>query len=257
MSQSSNGNAENYGDGSTGEEHAQPAHFAFDAVSEAEITKVLVKYPPSRKASGVIPLLYIVQEQMGRLTGSTWVPRVAMDAVAARLEMPPIRVYEVATFYLMFNTNAIGRYHLQICKTTPCWLRGSNDIEAACRQATGIQGWHKTSADGVFTLSEVECLGACVNGPVLQVDFDLYEDLDFDRTLSLLDSAAAGRAAAARLGDRAANIGARGWPKYPDDHYGVALCWPTKTVSSRTYMASMMPAWPAHASVVTGTIRRG
>ena len=173
---------------------ADSGHFAFDAASEAEIGPILAKYPPSRKASAVIPLLYLVQDQMFRQTGSAWVPRVAMDAVAERLGIPPIRVYEVATFYLMFNTTPIGRHHLQICKTTPCWLRGSDDIEAACRQVTGIKGWHETSADGMFTLSEVECLGACVNAPVLQVDADYYEDLDFDRTVALLEALRRGEA---------------------------------------------------------------
>ena len=180
--------AEDFGDGSTGEGVQQPTHFSFDAESEAEIAEVVGKYPPGKQASAVIPLLYVVQRQMGRQTGSAWVPRVAMDVVAVRLAMPPIRVYEVATFYLMFNTTPIGRYHLQICRTTPCWLRGSDAIEAACREATGIEGWHATSEDGVFTLSEVECLGACVNAPVLQIDDDLYEDLDRDSTIRLLQA---------------------------------------------------------------------
>ena len=187
-SPSSKVQAESIGDGSTGQEHPQPTEFAFDAESEAEIGKLIAKYPPGRHASAVLPMLYLVQRQMGRQTGSAWVPRVAMDAVAARLGMPPIRVYEVATFYAMFNTKPIGRYHLQLCTTTPCWLRGSDDVVAACRQATGIRGWHETSADGMFTMTEVECLGACVNAPILQVDDDFYEDMDFDRTLALLDA---------------------------------------------------------------------
>ena len=180
------GTAENIGDGSSGEGAAQPQRFAFDEESEAEIKQILTKYPPSRKASGVLPLLYVAQAQMKRETGSAWVPRVAMDVVAARLELPPIRVYEVATFYLMFNTNPVGRYHLQVCGTTPCWLRGSDDVTRACRDETGIKGWRQTSDDGMFTMSEVECLGACVNAPILQVDDDYYEDLDYDRTLALL-----------------------------------------------------------------------
>ena len=124
----------------------------------------------------------------GGRPGSAWVPRVAMDVIAERLAMPPIRVYEVATFYLMFNTKPIGRYHLQVCKTTPCWLRGSDDVTRACRDETGIKGWRDTSTDGLFTMSEVECLGACVNAPVLQVDDDYYEDLDYDRTRALLQA---------------------------------------------------------------------
>ena len=99
----------------------------------------------------------------------------------ARLGMPPIRVYEVATFYFMFNTKPIGKYHLQVCTTTPCWLRGSDEVVAACRKATGIKGWGETSADGLFTMTEVECLGACVNAPILQVDDDFYEDMDAAR----------------------------------------------------------------------------
>ncbi len=186
--------AEDIGDGAKAEQFAQPTGFAFDAVSEAEITKVVAKYPPGRQASAVIPLLYIVQEQMKRSSGSAWVPRVAMDAVAQKLEMPPMRVYEVATFYLMFNTRPIGQFHLQVCTTTPCWLRGSDAVTAACRKATGIQGWGETSADGMFTMTEVECLGACVNAPILQVDNDFYEDMDAERTEALI--------AALRRGER-------------------------------------------------------
>ena len=150
------------------------------------------KYPPGREASAVIAALYEVQKQMGRQTGSAWVPRVGMDAVAHRLGMAPMRVYEVATFYLMFNTTPIGRYHLQVCTTTPCWLRGSDEVEAACRKVTGIKGWHETSADGMFTLSQVECLGACVNAPVLQVDDDYYEDIDGPGVERLLAALARG-----------------------------------------------------------------
>src|SRR5271155_4159585 len=96
--------------------------FIFDSVSEDHIVAAIAKYPPGRQASAVIPLLSIAQRQMGRQTGSAWLPRTAMEAVAARLAMPPIRVYEVATFYLMFNTKKIGCHHLQVCTTTPCWL---------------------------------------------------------------------------------------------------------------------------------------
>ncbi|GEB36745.1 NADH dehydrogenase [Gluconacetobacter liquefaciens] len=166
----------------------QPDSFAFDAESEEQIAAILAKYPPERKASGTLPLLYVVQKQMGRQTGSAWVPRVAMDEVAHRLEVAPIRVYEVATFYLMFNTKPIGRYHLQVCTTTSCWLRGSDDVVAACKKATGIDGFGQSSADGLFTLTEVECLGACANAPILQVDDDFYEDLDGPRTIELIEA---------------------------------------------------------------------
>jgi NADH-quinone oxidoreductase subunit E len=179
--------AENIGDGSTAAHNrAEPDSFVFDALSDGVIETVLQKYPPARKASAVLPLLYLVQEQMKRETGSAWIPRAGMDAVAAILEMPPIRVYEVATFYLMFNTSPIGKYHLQVCTTTPCWLRGSDEVVAACRKVTGIKGWHATSEDGLFTMSEVECLGACVNAPILQIDNDFYEDMDGALTEKLL-----------------------------------------------------------------------
>ena len=171
---------------SPGNEPWQPKRFAFDETSEAEITRVLAKYPPSRKSSGVLPLLWTVQKQMLRQTGSGWLPRVAMDVVAERLEMAPIRVYEVATFYAMFNKSPVGRWHLQVCTTTPCWLGGSDAVIAACRRATGIDGWNETSADGLFTMTEVECLGACVNAPIVQVNDDYYEDMDADTTERLI-----------------------------------------------------------------------
>jgi NADH-quinone oxidoreductase subunit E len=164
----------------------QPPTFVFDAESEAAIPGLVAKYPPGKQASAVIPMLYLVQNQMRRQTGSAWVPIAGMDEVARRLDMPPIRVYEVATFYFMFNLKPIGTYHLQICTTTPCWLRGSDDVVAACRAVTGIQGWGETSADGVFTMTEVECLGGCVNAPIVQVNDDFYEDLDAESTKQLL-----------------------------------------------------------------------
>ena len=168
-------------------DHEQPTHFAFDADSEAQIGKIIARYPAGKQASAVIPLLYVAQRQMGRLTGSAWVPRVAMDVIGERLSMPPIRVYEVATFYFMFNMKPIGRFHLQLCGTTPCMLRGSDDVMRACHDAAHVKVG-QTSEDGLFTLTEVECLGACVNAPVLQVDDDYYEDLDYDRTVALIEA---------------------------------------------------------------------
>jgi NADH-quinone oxidoreductase subunit E len=167
--------------------HDEPAHFAFDAESEAQLGKIIARYPAGKQASAVIPLLYVAQRQMGRLTGSAWVPRVAMDVIGERLSMPPIRVYEVATFYFMFNMKPIGRFHLQLCGTTPCMLRGSDDVMRACHDAAHVKVG-QTSEDGLFTLTEVECLGACVNAPVLQVDDDYYEDLDYDRTVALIEA---------------------------------------------------------------------
>ena len=166
----------------------QPKHFAFDSESEAEIARVVARYPAGKQASAVLPLLWLVQKQMKRQTGSAWVPLAGMDAVAHRLDMAPIRVYEVATFYFMFNTKPVGKFHLQVCTTTPCWLRGSDAIVQACKDAAGIAEFGQTSADGMFTMTEVECLGACVNAPILQVDDDFYEDMDADRVMQLLDA---------------------------------------------------------------------
>jgi NADH-quinone oxidoreductase subunit E len=169
------------------QDFVQPASFAFDADSMALVDQHIAKYPAGRQASAVLPLLDLAQRQMGRVTGSAWVPVAAMDEIGRIIDMPPIRVYEVATFYLMFNLAPIGKFHLQLCTTTPCWLRGSDDIVQACRDFTGIMGWKENSADGLFTMTEVECLGACVNAPILQVNDDFYEDMNAERTKALLE----------------------------------------------------------------------
>ena len=197
--------------------HKEPESFAFDAESEAKIATILKRYPEGKQASAVIPLLYVAQRQMGRVTQSAWVPRVAMDVIAARLSMPPIRVYEVATFYFMFNMKPIGRHHLQICGTTPCMLRGSEDVLRACKDVGGLKGVGDTSADGLFTLTEVECLGACVNAPILQIDDDYYEDLDYESAVKLLEAfkrgerpkpgSAIGRQASAPAGEQSVLTG--------------------------------------------------
>jgi NADH-quinone oxidoreductase subunit E len=171
---------------------SQPATFAFDEVSEPLVSAAIARYPAGKQASAVMPLLDIVQRQMARLTGSAWVPRVAMDVVAKRLGMAAVRVYEVATFYLMYNTQPVGKYHLQVCTTTPCWLRGSDDVVAACKKISGISEFGETSQDGLFTMTEVECLGACVNAPMLQINDDYFEDLDTERTEALLAGLKAG-----------------------------------------------------------------
>ena len=135
----------------------------------------------------MLPLLDLAQRQPGN-----WLPQAAMDHVAEMLEMAPIRVYEVATFYTMFNLRPVGRYLFQACTTTPCWLRGSDAVVAACGKKLGI-GIGETTADGQFTLVEVECLGACVNAPILQVNDDFYEDLDGASTEALLDALREGK----------------------------------------------------------------
>jgi NADH-quinone oxidoreductase E subunit len=171
---------------------AEPTEFVFDEIAEAAAARVIARYPAGKQASAVMPLLDIVQRQMGRLTGSAWVPRVAMDVVAKRLGMAPVRVYEVATFYLMYNTKPVGHYHLQVCTTTPCWLRGSDEIVAACKKASGVKDFGHTSENGLFTMTEVECLGGCVNAPILQINDDYYEDLNGEKTEALLEQLKAG-----------------------------------------------------------------
>jgi NADH-quinone oxidoreductase E subunit len=166
----------------------QPESFEFTSENLERAKAHIAKYPPSRQASAVLPLLWIAQEQ-----SSGWLPRAAMDHVAQILEMAPIRVYEVATFYTMFNLRPVGRYLLQVCTTTPCWLCGSDAVVEACQRKLGI-GIGGTTPDGVFTLVEVECLGACVNAPILQVNDDFYEDLDGHTTEALLDALRDGKA---------------------------------------------------------------
>lgn len=139
------------------------------------------KYPPGRQASAVMPLLDRAQRQ-----NAGWLSREAIEHVAEFLDMRVIKVLEVATFYTMYNLKPIGKHHVQVCGTTPCWLRGSDEVFRACKDMGLEKG--KTSDDGLFTLHEVECLGACVNAPMLQVGDDYYEDLDYDSTKAILQS---------------------------------------------------------------------
>jgi NADH-quinone oxidoreductase E subunit len=173
-----------HGNGATFE---QPESFAFTPENLAKAKAYIAKYPAGRQASAVLSLLYLAQDQH-----DNWVSRAAMDVVAEMLAMPPIRVYEVASFYTMFNLRPVGRHFLQICTTTPCWLRGSDEIVAACKRKLGI-GIGETTLDKKFTLFEVECLGACVNAPVIQVNnADFYEDLDGPATEKLIDALSRG-----------------------------------------------------------------
>jgi NADH-quinone oxidoreductase E subunit len=165
---------------------AQPASFDFTPENLAKIEKIIAKYPPGRRASAVLPLLDLAQRQH-----DNWLPRAAMDKVAEILDMAPIRVYEVATFYTMFNLRPIGKWLFQICTTTPCWLRGSDEVVAACQKKLGID-IGETTPDGQFSLMEVECLGACVNAPIIQVNDDFYEDLDGASTERLIELLQAG-----------------------------------------------------------------
>ena len=164
----------------------QPASFAFTPENEAKARAIVAKYPPGRQASAVMPLLDLAQRQ-----SRGWLPIKAIEHVADFLSLPHIRAMEVATFYTMYNLAPVGEHFVQVCTTTPCWLRGSGDIVAACERKLGI-GVGETTADGKFTLAEVECLGACVNAPMLQVNDDYYEDLTPETTERLLEALARG-----------------------------------------------------------------
>ena len=160
----------------------QPKSFKFTAENEKEIKRIIAKYPKGRQASAVMPLLDLAQRQH-----DNWIPMAAIEAIAERLDMAEIRVLEVATFYTMFNLKPVGKYFLQACTTTPCWLRGSDEMMRCIKDRYGIASG-QTSDCGRFSLLEVECLGACVNAPILQVNDDFYEDLDYQTTGALLDS---------------------------------------------------------------------
>jgi len=161
--------------------------FAFTAENLARAQKITAKYPAGRQASAVIPLLDIAQRQNGN-----WLTREAMDYVADFLSMPRVRVYEVATFYTMFNKDKVGQNFIQICTTTPCWLRGSADIKKTCRDKLKV-GDGEVTADGKFSYVEVECLGACVNAPMVQINDDYYEDLTPEIMGKIIDELAAGK----------------------------------------------------------------
>ena len=145
--------------------------FYFNDDNLQQVNNIIKRYPEDRAQSSLIPLLDIAQRQVGG-----WLTKEAIEYVASFLNIPPIRVYEVATFYTMFNLHPIGKYHVQICGTTPCWLRGSDAIVKACEHKLGIK-CGETTADKKFTLVEVECLGACVNAPMVQINNDYFEDL--------------------------------------------------------------------------------
>ena len=161
--------------------------FNFDADNKALTKTVIAKYPKGRQASAVLPLLDLAQRQ-----NDGWLSRPAMDHVAEVLDMAPIRVYEVATFYSMYNLKPVGKHHVQVCTTTPCWLRGSDEVLDACKKRLGIEPG-ETTADGNFTLDEVECLAACVNAPMIQIADDYYEDLDAQSVTQILDDLATGK----------------------------------------------------------------
>jgi NADH-quinone oxidoreductase subunit E len=164
----------------------QPKEFSFTAENVAWAKTQLAKYPDGRQASAVIPLLWRAQEQAGG-----WVPEAAIRYVAAFLDMAPIRVLEVATFYTMFNLEPVGKFHVQLCGTTPCMLRGAEDLKVVCHRKIGDQ--HHVTEDGKLSWIEVECLGACVNAPMVQINYDFFEDLTPESFERILDECRAGR----------------------------------------------------------------
>lgn len=161
--------------------------FAWTADSKKLAKHHISKYPEGRQQSAVMPLLDIAQRQNGgHLTIEI------MEYIAAYLDMAPIKVQEVATFYSMYRHEPVGKHHVQVCGTTPCWLRGSDDIMAACKSRLGIE-LGETTKDGQFTLSEVECAGACVNAPAVAINDDYFEDLTPESMTKLLDDLAGGK----------------------------------------------------------------
>ncbi len=164
----------------------QPPSFAFTPENEAWAQRQIQKYPAGRQASAVIPLLWRAQEQAGG-----WLPQKAIEYVAAYLGMAKIRVLEVATFYTMFNLEPVGKFHVQLCGTTPCMLRGAEELKKVCRRRIGEQT--DVTQDGKFSWVEVECLGACANAPMVQINYDFYEDLTPESFEKILDAFAAGK----------------------------------------------------------------
>lgn len=163
-----------------------PGAFGFTAENLEKAQAIINRYPAGRQQSAVMPLLTLAQRQNGG-----WLSKAAMDYVAGLLGMAPVRVYEVATFYTMYNLQPVGRHLVEVCTTTPCWLRGSDAIVKACERFLGIR-CGDTTIDGQFTLKEAECLGACVNAPMLQVGEQFYEDLTPESATALLDALAQG-----------------------------------------------------------------
>jgi NADH-quinone oxidoreductase subunit E len=173
------------------ETRARWGAFAWTETNAAKVKEIIGRYPPGRQFSAIMPLLDLAQRQVGAETNTQgWLPVPVIEYVAKQIAMPYIRAYEVATFYTMYNLAPVGRFHVQVCGTTPCMLRGSDDVMAACKNRGMAKG--KTTPDGLFTLTEVECLGACANAPMVQINDDNYEDLTFDSMSAILEALARG-----------------------------------------------------------------
>lgn len=166
----------------------QPKSFTFSDENMKKIAQIIAKYPKGRQQSAIMPLLDLAQRQH-----DNWIPEAAMEEIARILDVPRIKVFEVATFYTMYNLQPRGKHHLQFCTTTPCWLRGSADVVKACEKHLGIK-LGETTEDGMFTMTDVECLGACVNAPVVQRNGDeYYEDLTPENVIEVLENLKAGK----------------------------------------------------------------
>ena len=177
------------------EERARWENFQWTADNSKTAKMLIARYPEGRQMSAVIPLLDLAQRQVGAETGTQgWLPIPVQEFVGRELDMAPVRVLEVATFYTMFNLAPVGKYHVQVCGTTPCLLRGSDDVLEACYKRGLVKG--ATTADGLFSLSEVECLGACANAPMVQINDDNFEDLTEACMGAILDALAKGKSPA-------------------------------------------------------------
>lgn len=169
----------------------QPKTFSFSEENLKVVDDILSRYPEGYSRSAVMPLLDLAQRQLAaegsdlEIPHGGWIPQAAMDEIARIIDVAPIKVYEVATFYSMYNLRPIGKNHIQCCTTTPCWLRGSADVVKACEDHLGIKVGESTE-DGMFTLTEVECLGGCVNAPIVQINDDYFEDLKSDTMVEIL-----------------------------------------------------------------------
>ena len=159
----------------------QPKEFKFSDENLKKVEEILKRYPKKNKKSAVMPLLYLAQKQ-----NDNWIPLAAMKYIAKFLDMPYIKVYEVATFYSMYNLSPVGKYFIQVCTTTPCMIRGANKLVEACKEKISEKE-SELSSDKNCSWMEVECLGACVNAPMMQINDDYYEDLDKEKTLKILD----------------------------------------------------------------------
>lgn len=174
----------------------QPKSFEFRDMNK--VAEIIARYPKGKQRSATMPLLDLAQRQVAEDGGAAnppyggWIPRAAMDKIAEIVDVPPIKVYEVATFYSMYNLEPVGKYLVQMCTTTPCMLCGSGNIVKTCESELGIHTG-ETTKDGLFTIVEVECLGACVNAPMVQINDDYFEDLTPDSMKTLLSDLKSGK----------------------------------------------------------------